>query len=220
MSAQIHERRTPDEALFDLMAGNERYNRGSWELRDYSAARAAAVEEHVPLAAILGCADARVAAELIFDRGPGDLFMVRVAGNFLSDTGWPSIEYAVACWRYPCCWSRHTRCGALSTAVKIVPGRSHLGRLPYLIDAISRRYTSPWKGPGRSAADVRRRSVRRQVPRLTTISTVINEAEADGTTRVSTRVYKLETDRVLLLDSASPASHAGIDRVRRPSPRR
>ena len=203
MSQQNPDRRTPDEALFDLMAGNERYLRGSWELRDYSAARAAAVEDHAPLAAILGCADARVAAELIFDRGPGDLFMVRVAGNFLSEYGLASMEYAVRFLEVPLLLVLgHTQCGALSTAVKIVQERSHLpGRLPYLIDAVEPAvHIAREKNPDDLLRAAIEENVRRQVQRLTTISPIINEAEAEGTTRVVGAVYELETGRVVLVE--------------------
>ena len=194
---------TPDAALAELMAGNERYVQGGWDLNDFSATRAANVEEHVPLAAILGCADARVAAEMIFLRGPGDLFMVRVAGNFLSEYGLASMEFAVRFLQVPLLLVLgHTQCGALSTAVKVVEERTHLpGRLPYLIDAVEpavhiARETNP-DDLLRAAIEA---NVRRQVQRLTTISPVINEAEAAGTTRVVGAVYELETGRVVLVD--------------------
>ncbi len=185
------------------MAGNERYLRGSWELRDYSAARAAAVGDQVPVAAILGCADARVAAELIFDRGPGDLFMVRVAGNFLSEYGLASMEFAVHFLGVPLLIVLgHTKCGALSTAVKIVQDRSHLpGRLPYLIDAVEPAvHIAKEKNPDDLLRAAIEENVRRQVQRLITISPVINEAEAAGTTRVVGAVYELETGKVVLVD--------------------
>lgn len=83
---------TPIQALHLLMDGNARYVAGVTTPINLSAERAAAVEEHAPIATILGCADARVASELIFDQGPGDLFMVRLAGNFLSDYGLATIE--------------------------------------------------------------------------------------------------------------------------------
>lgn len=202
MSIQV-ERPSPDAALAELMAGNERYVQGGWDLNDFSATRAATVEEHVPLAAILGCADARVAAEMIFLRGPGDLFMVRVAGNFLSEYGLASMEFAVRFLQVPLLLVLgHTQCGALSTAVKVVEERTHLpGRLPYLIDAVEpavhiARETNP-DDLLRAAIEA---NVRRQVQRLTTISPVINEAEAAGTTRVVGAVYELETGRVVLVD--------------------
>lgn len=203
MSSQNIDRPTPDEALAELMAGNDRYIHGSWELRDYSAARAAAADDQVPLAAILGCADARVAAELIFDRGPGDLFMVRVAGNFLSEYGLASMEFAVRFLNVPLLMVLgHTKCGALSTAVRIVEERSHLpGRLPYLIDAVEPAvHIAKSKDPDDLLRAAIEENVRRQVQRLATISPIIDEAEAAGTTRVVGAVYELETGRVVLVD--------------------
>jgi carbonic anhydrase len=197
------ERPTPEAALAELMAGNDRYVQGGVELRDFSAARAAAVEEHTPLAAILGCADARVAAELIFDRGPGDLFMVRVAGNFLSEYGLASMEYAVRFLEVPLLLVLgHTQCGALSAAVKIVQDRSHLpGRLPYLIDAVEPAvHLAREKDPPDLLRAAIEENVRRQVQRLSTISPVIDEALAAGVTRVAGAVYELETGRVVLVD--------------------
>lgn len=202
MTDQIY-RPTPDAALAELMTGNERYVQGGWDLTDFSATRAATVEEHTPLAAILGCADARVAAELIFLRGPGDLFMVRVAGNFLSEYGLASLEYAVRFLDVPLLLVLgHTQCGALSTAVKVVQERSHLpGRLPYLIDAIEPAvHIAQARNPDDLLRAAIEENVRRQVQRLSTISPVIDEAQNAGTTRVVGAVYELETGRVVLVD--------------------
>ena len=194
---------TPDTALAELLAGNERYVQGGWDLSDFSSSRAAQIQEHAPLAAILGCADARVAAELIFLRGPGDLFMVRVAGNFLSEYGLASMEYAVQFLQVPLLLVLgHTQCGALSTAVTVVEERTHLpGRLPYLIDAIEPAvHIARAKHPDDLLRAAIEENVRRQVQRLTTISPVINEAEAAGSTRVAGAVYELETGRVVLVE--------------------
>jgi carbonic anhydrase len=194
---------TPREALADLLAGNERYVQGGWDLRDFSASRAASVDEHLPIAAILGCADARVAAEMIFLRGPGELFMVRVAGNFLSEYGLASMEYAVRFLQVPLLVVLgHTQCGALSAAVQIVQERSHLpGRLPYLIDAVEPAvHIAKEKNPDDLLRAAIEENVRRQVQRLSTISPVIDEAQVAGTTQVVGAVYELETGRVVLVD--------------------
>ncbi len=194
---------TPDAALAELMAGNERYVLDDWDASHFSASRAALVHEHEPLAAILGCADARVAAELIFLRGPGDLFMVRVAGNFLSEYGLASMEFAVRFLQVPLLMVLgHTQCGALTAAIKVVEERTHLpGRLPYLIDAVEPAvHIANEKHPDDLLRAAIEENVRRQVQRLSTISPVIDEAQAAGTTRVVGAVYELETGRVVLVD--------------------
>ena len=72
---------TPDAALKLLVDGNARYVSGQMNERDFSAGRAARAQGQAPFASILGCADSRVSPELAFDQIPGDLFVVRVAGN-------------------------------------------------------------------------------------------------------------------------------------------
>ena len=87
---------TPQGALDRLMAGNARYAANKLDLKDFSAGRAARAKAQYPIASILSCADSRVAPELIFDQKPGDLFVVRVAGNYLDVNVLSSLEYGVA----------------------------------------------------------------------------------------------------------------------------
>ena len=73
---------SPEAALEQLMAGNERYIQGKEVHKvDEGVRRVALAEEQKPYAAILGCADSRVPPEVIFDQGLGDLFVVRIAGT-------------------------------------------------------------------------------------------------------------------------------------------
>lgn len=194
---------SPDEALALLMEGNDRYLDERVAPRDYSAAGIARVEEHAPIAAILGCGDARVGAELIFDRGPGDLFMVRVAGNFLSDYGLASMEYCVAFLHVPLLMVLgHTHCGAVTSAIRVVENKEDLpGRMFVLIDAIEpsvlhARMTDP-DDLLRAATE---ENVRRQVRRLRTISPVINAAREAGRVTIVGAIYDMETGSVSLLD--------------------
>jgi carbonic anhydrase len=194
---------TPDEALALLVQGNNRYLDENIAPADYSAARIAATEPHAPIAAILACGDARIGAELIFDRGPGDLFMVRLAGNFLSDYGLASMEYCVEFLHVPLLMVLgHTHCGAVTAAIQVVQNKADLpGRLFVLIDAIEpsvlRAQMSNPEDLLRAATE---ENVRRQVQRLRTISPVINTAQEAGLVKVVGAIYDMDTGKVHLLD--------------------
>ena len=196
-------RLTPDEALAILMAGNQEYLDESVAPIDYSAARAAAIGDHEPIAGILGCGDARVAAELIFSRDPGDLFMVRVAGNFLSDYGLASLEYCVELLHSPLLMVLgHTGCGAVTAALQVVRDQTVLpGRLPVLIDALEPSVLRALAfRPDDALNAAIEENVRRQVQRLRTISPLITEAQDAGLLRIVGAVYDMQTGRVNLVD--------------------
>lgn len=194
---------SPDDALHLLMEGNRRYTSKDFAPQDYSARGTALVKEHEPIAAILGCGDARVGAELIFDRGPGDLFMVRVAGNFLSDYGLASLEFCVEFLNVPLLMVMgHTNCGAVTSAIEVVENRQDLpGRLFVLIDALEPSVLrAKMDHPDDILRAATEENVRRQVRRLQTISPVINSAQAAGRVKVVGSIYDMDTGRVSLLD--------------------
>src|SRR5262245_63293254 len=84
---------TAADALKRLMEGHERYVKNELKERDFSAGRAARAQAQYPFAAILSCADSRVAPELAFDEEPGQLFVVRVEGNFVNPALLASLVY-------------------------------------------------------------------------------------------------------------------------------
>jgi carbonic anhydrase len=87
---------SPDEALARLQQGNARYAANAPTNRDYAVGRVARAQAQYPFASIVSCADSRLAPELAFDQGPGELFVVRVAGNFINEDGLASLEYGAA----------------------------------------------------------------------------------------------------------------------------
>jgi carbonic anhydrase len=91
-----------------------------------------------PIAAILGCSDSRVAPELAFDQGPGDLFVMRVAGNIVTTDLLASLEYGIQFLGAPLVMVLgHTGCGAVDAAIKVLKTKAVLpGHLPELIAAI------------------------------------------------------------------------------------
>jgi carbonic anhydrase len=110
-----------NEALNLLKEGNARYVTGNEQRpnRDRQRRSLTALQGQQPFAAVLACSDSRVPVELIFDRGIGDLFVVRVAGNVADKTQVGSIEYAVEHLGTPfVAVLGHTRCGAISAVVK------------------------------------------------------------------------------------------------------
>src|SRR5512133_974665 len=86
---------TPDAALDRLMKGNARYVEGVSRRHDFNHEREPLRTGQNPFAAVLSCADSRVAPEYCFDTARGDVFVCRVAGNFASDDIVASLEYAV-----------------------------------------------------------------------------------------------------------------------------
>jgi carbonic anhydrase len=204
MSDLEHHRPTPDEALELLISGNQAYLDESIAPLDYSAARAAAIRDQEPIAGILGCGDARVAAELIFSRDPGELFMVRVAGNFLSDYGLASLEYCVEILKAPLLMVLgHTNCGAVTSALQVVREQTVLpGRLPILIDALEPSVLRALAFHPEDALNAAiQENVRRQVQRLRTISPLLNHAQEKGRLRVVGAVYDMHTGRVNVIDA-------------------
>lgn len=87
---------TPERIWAELIAGNERFRTGKPQARDLVAERHLLVQSQHPKAIVLACSDSRVAPEIIFDQGLGDLFVVRAAGNTADALGIGSIEYAAA----------------------------------------------------------------------------------------------------------------------------
>lgn len=123
---------TPDQALRRLLAGNQRYTAGNARHPNQSAGRRREVAGgQRPFATILACADSRVAPELIFDQGLGDLFVVRVAGNIVDDAVLGSIEFGAEELHIPLVVVLgHEKCGAVAAALSLAgeaPG--HIGSL-------------------------------------------------------------------------------------------
>jgi carbonic anhydrase len=91
------ERRTPAQVWREMQRGNARFVAGNPQHPRQDVDRRAELAAHqAPHAALFGCSDSRLAAEIIFDKGLGDLFVVRNAGQVISDSVIGSLEYAVA----------------------------------------------------------------------------------------------------------------------------
>ncbi|WP_317447270.1 carbonic anhydrase [Streptomyces collinus] len=107
---------TPQAALDTLLAGNQRFVAGATEHPNQDAARRAeTAPSQSPFAVLFGCSDSRLAAEIIFDRGLGDLFVVRTAGHVAGPEVLGSIEYGVSVLDCPLVVVLgHDACGAVA----------------------------------------------------------------------------------------------------------
>ncbi|MCG2572479.1 carbonic anhydrase [Acinetobacter sp. ME22] len=114
---------TAQEALERLKQGNERFVNGKSSIPDLVSQehREQLTADQNPFAIILGCSDSRVPAEIVFDQGLGDLFVIRVAGNIVAPSQVGSVEFAAE--RYDC-------------AVVVVLGHSHCGAVQATIDTL------------------------------------------------------------------------------------
>ncbi len=192
----------PDAALRLLVEGNARYVANEPMERDYSAGRPSRALGQAPFASILGCADSRVLAEMAFDRGPGDLFVVRVAGNFVTEKGLGSLEFGAAMLGTKVILVLgHTQCGAVDATVKsLQTGTTLPGHIGHLVDSMAPGIRPVLAEPG---PDLNHRAmlanVRYNVEVLRTASPILVDLIAKGQLRVEGGVYDLATGRVELL---------------------
>ncbi len=131
--------RTPAQAWAALVAGNERFVTGRMAHPSQDAAhRADLRHDQHPFAVVFGCSDSRVAAEIVFDEGLGDLFVVRTAGHVLDSTVIGSIEYGVEVLDSPLVVVLgHDTCGAVAAAARtLAEGSPSPGFVRAVVDRV------------------------------------------------------------------------------------
>jgi carbonic anhydrase len=192
----------PSAALQRLIDGNARYMRNQIDLKDFTAGRAARAAAQYPVAAILGCADSRVAPEFIFDQDPGELFVCRVAGNYMNVDILASMEYGVEVLGAPLVMVLgHTNCGAVKAVLQYEKDRKALpGHLQMLLDAVSPGVVEAIRqGPADQLNHAIEANVRYNAQRLRQAHPVIAKAVEEKRVDVVSAVYELATGQVRLL---------------------
>jgi len=183
------------DVLAELKAGNEHHATKHYQHPHQTAARQRELTttQH-PHATILSCADSRVAPEIVFDQGLGDLFDVRVAGNIAGDAEIASIEYAADHLGVPVLVVLgHQRCGAVTAAAE--PGEAP-GHLPVLIAAIRPAVEQARGMPGDTIDNAVRINVENVVRQLTGSQPVLAGLTAAGRLQVVGAVYSLDTGKI------------------------
>ncbi len=193
---------SPEEARQRLVDGNARYAANAAINADHSLARTIRAEGQTPFAAIVSCSDSRVVPELIFDQGPGDLFVVRVAGNFISEEGLATLEYGVAVLgiKYILVLG-HTACGAVDATIKsIADSELPPGHLPSLVNAIRPAvYDVMGEAPDDLLAAATAQNAKLNATRALSEGPILSEAAAAGTLGAAAGVYEIATGKVTFL---------------------
>ncbi len=182
-----------------LKQGNERFVSGKPEHPSQSIEhRAGLAAEQKPTAVVFGCADSRVAAEIIFDQGLGDMFVVRTAGHVIDSAVLGSIEYAVAVLNVPLIVVLgHDSCGAVKAALSALDG----GAVPggYVRDVVERVTPSILLGrrDGLSRVDeFEARHVVETAAQMVARSTLIKERIDEGNLAIVGLTYHLADGQV------------------------
>jgi len=192
----------PADALKRLLDGNARYVANALNERDFSAGRAARVQGQYPFAQILSCSDSRVSPELLFDQGPGELFVMRVAGNIVSPDLLASLEYGAQFLGAPLIMVLgHSGCGAVDAAIKVLKAKAVLpGHLPALIRGIKPAVIVAARTKSGSLLDnAVAENVRRQVARLKGSPPIVQKLYRDKKIDIVGGVYDLASGKVALV---------------------
>lgn len=215
---ELQDKVTADQVIEVLRDGSRRFSTGTRLNRDLGRQVDATADEQSPMAAVLSCIDSRVPAELVFDLGVGDIFSVRVAGNVIGTKSLGSLEYAVGVAGVKLVVVMgHTRCGAVTSSVKMVAGRqdamSATGcqHLQSIVDEIAPSVSGisadeieqlPPKEFESFVDEVAASNVTHTAEQIIQRSNVIRTAVIDGRVKVVGCLYDVKSGEIKFLDSA------------------
>lgn len=189
---------SPDQAMKRLLDGNQRFVHQKRQYPDQSLKRLRLVAKgQYPFASILGCADSRVPAEIIFDQGLGDLFVVRVAGNVASDMAIGSLEYATAILGSQLIIVLgHRKCGAVTQALQEQPVP---GRIGFIVEEIKPAVERVKPRTGNFEENAVIANIQYQAEKLQESSTILAKLIDKGKLKIMSACYDIETGKVFLV---------------------
>jgi carbonic anhydrase len=189
---------SPDASLERLLKGNTRYVEGVSLRHDFKHEREALAGGQNPYAAILSCADSRIAPEYAFDSGRGDLFVCRVAGNFANTETVASLEYAVAVLGAPLILVLgHDSCGAVDAAIKSLKDDAALpGHMPSLVTGLAPAVKAVLQQGGDTLSKAIRQNVVDTIAKLGSATPILSAAVEQRKIRVVGGIYRLGDGRI------------------------
>jgi carbonic anhydrase len=190
-----------DEALQRLMEGNERYVANkSTDLNESQSRRAELAQGQKPFATIFSCVDSRVPPELVFDRGLGDLFVIRTAGHVIDNAVLGSLEFGVAELKIPLLMVLgHEKCGAVKATVEAVEKNATAeGEINWLVEGIRPAVEDVKSQSGDLLDNAVKANVTLTVERLMG-SAILSEALEKSELRIVGGRYDLDTGMVEII---------------------
>jgi carbonic anhydrase len=191
---------SPASAYQKLLEGNERFIQGTpVHPRQSAELRSELTEAQNPFAALFGCSDSRLAAEIIFDVGLGDLFVVRNAGQVISETTLGSLEYGVEFLKVPLIVVLgHFGCGAIQATLDSVAGKlkTEGDFIDGLVSKISPSVLAAQAAGTESTDAITELHIKATVQNLISSSTLIESAVRSGKLTVVGAIYQLALGKV------------------------
>ena len=204
LTAEQQAKLTPDDVISLLKAGNLRFVNGSLTLRDHSAQVRAAASGQYPKAAVLSCVDSRVPVEDVFDRGIGDVFVARVAGNFENPDITGSMEFAtkVAGAKLVLVMG-HEHCGAVKGAIDNVQVgnlTAMLANIRPAVDAFASYAGEKTSKNPEFVHMVAEENVRITIRDMLASSEILRALVSEGKLKVVGAMYDLDSGAVTMLE--------------------
>ncbi len=205
MTADQQKKLTPDAVIHLLKAGNNQYVNNTLTSRDYPSQVSKSTKGQYPSAVVLSCIDSRVPVETIFDQGVGDLFVARVAGNFVNEDILGSMEYA---------------CKVAGSKLVLVMGHEHCGAVKAAIDDVKLGNITPMLSKIRPVLEgftsegemsssnpelvhqVCEANVKRTIEQIRLKSPILAEMEVNKEIKLVGGIYDLDTGKVNFLSSS------------------
>jgi len=204
LSAEEQAALTPDAVYEELKAGNKRFLAGDLTARDHSAQVRNSTFGQYPKAVILSCLDSRVPVSDVFDRGIGDIFVGRVAGNFVNEDMLGSMEFGckVAGSKLILVMG-HEHCGAVKAAIDDV----QLGNITAMLSKIKPAVAlvSDFEGETTSKNDafvheVCESNVKNTMNEIRIQSPILKEMEENGEIKIVGAVYDMSSGEVMFIN--------------------
>jgi carbonic anhydrase len=204
MTAEDQAALTPADVIQSLKEGNQHFIKNNLTARDFPAQVSAAVSGQFPEAIILSCVDSRVPVEYVFDRGIGDVFVARVAGNFVNEDILGSMEFA---------------CKVSGSKLILVLGHEHCGAVKAAVDDVELGNITPMLTKIKPAVDMHadyegdkssknpefvhmvcESNIHNTIEQIRTESPVLKEMEDNGEIMIVGAIYDLDTGKVEFLE--------------------